>query len=91
MRIDSFYQVQQMYAKPKTTKASGTNTVSFSDKLSISAMGKDIQTAKAAVNGAADVREDVVSSLRSSIKDGSYDVSNEDFASKIMEKYLQTF
>ena len=90
MRIESYMQIQQMYAKPKTTKTSSTGTASFSDKLQISAMGKDIQTAKAAVNGAADVREDVISSIRSGIKDGSYDVSGEDFASKIMEKYLKT-
>lgn len=88
MRIESYIQMQQVYNKPTVKKATSTSTASFSDKLQISAMGKDIQTAKQAVNSASDVREDLISSIRSGLKDGSYEVSGESFADKLMEKYL---
>ncbi len=80
-----------MYSAQKSNKvASQAINNNFSDKLQISGLGKDIQTAKKAVAAAPDVREDVISSLRDKIQDGSYEVSGDAFADKLLEKYNQT-
>lgn len=90
MRIEPYMQVQQMYNAQKSNKVVNQAAPNFSDKLQISGMGKDIQTAKKAVAAAPDVREDVISSLRDKIQDGSYEVSGDAFADKLLEKYNQT-
>lgn len=90
MRIDAYAQVQQMYQTKNVKKPQTTQNVSFSDRLQISSTGKDLQIAKNAVAQAPDVRRDVVSSLKSQINNGTYDVSGESFAEKVLEKYYST-
>lgn len=87
MRIEAYTQVQQLYNTKKMTKAESKKNVSFSDKLQISNVGKDIQTAKAAVAGSNDIREDVTAPLKEKIQAGTYEVSVDSFAQKLMEKY----
>ncbi len=91
MRIDSYAQIQQLYsaAKPATTQT--TSKPSFKDAVQISSQGKDIQFAKQAVNNAPDVRAEVVDSIKSSVKAGTYEVSDSDFADKLLEKYSSLF
>ena len=88
MRIEAYSQVQQIYSGNKIGKpqaAKKTNDVR--DTVSFSSIGKDIQVAKQAVNNAPDVREDVVAKLKAAIKNGTYDVSGEAFADKLLAKY----
>ena len=91
MRIDSYAQVQQLYGNKKTQKVKKTSQTVFQDQLQISSMGKDIQIAKSAVYSAPDVREDVVASLKKTIRSGNYEVTGEQFAQKIIEKYQSSF
>ena len=89
MRIDTYNQVASLYKmnQPrKTNAASGTNAYSR-DEVSISRAGKDFQLAKQAVAAASDVREDKVAQLKAQINSGTYNVSPEDFAAKLLEKY----
>ena len=90
MRIDSYIQVQQLYNASKTTKTQSKSSANFSDKLQISMLGKDIQTAKQALAGTSDIREDRIADLRTEIQNGTYEVSGESFADKLLEKYGQT-
>ena len=83
MRIEAYSQVQQVYSAKKTSKAEAKKNVSFSDHLQLSSIGKDIQTAKAAVASASDIRESVTARIQS----GSYEVSADSFAEKLMGKY----
>ena len=53
-------------------------------------MGKDIQTAKTALANTSDIREDKIADIKSAIKDGSYEISNESFADKLLERFSQT-
>ncbi len=88
MRIEAYSQVQQIYSNNKVSRpqaAKKTNEVR--DTVSFSSIGKDIQVAKQAVNSAPDVREDVVAKLKAAIKNGTYDVSGEAFADKLLAKY----
>ena len=87
MRIEAYTQVQQLYNNKKVTKAESRKNVSFSDQLQISSFGKDMQVAKAAVEASADVREEVIAPLKASIQDGTYEVSAESFAEKLLAKY----
>ena len=87
MRIDAYAQVQQLYGNKKTHKVQKEAKVGFRDQLEISSKGKDIQTAKNAVANASDVREDVVAALKSKMNAGTYEVSGEQFAQKLFERY----
>lgn len=89
MRIEAYTQVQQLYSTKNTNKAKQTSKTSFADQLQISSMGKDIQTAKTAVNNAPDIRQEKIAPIKASIQQGTYEVSDENFADKLIEKYNQ--
>ena len=91
MRIEAYSQVQQIYSNNKVGKAQQVKkTNDVRDTVSLSSIGKDIQVAKQAVGAAPDVREDVVASLKAAIKNGTYDVSGEAFADKLIDKWIQS-
>jgi len=88
MRIEAYAQVQQLYNNNSTKQLKKeTKSTSFSDQLQISSMGKDIQVAKQAVANAADVREDLVASVKSRINNGTYEVDGSSLAEKLYQKY----
>ena len=89
MRIDAYNQIAQLYGAQKAYNTQKTNKAASkgSDQLSISQTAYSYQTAKAAVKGASDVREDKVARLKEQIQNGTYSVDPEDFANKLLEKY----
>ena len=87
MRIEAYTQVQQLYKAGKSSKVSTGQNVSFSDRVQISSIGKDFQTAKSAVANSSDIREDVTAPLKAGIQAGTYQVSNASFADRLLEKY----
>ena len=89
MRIGTINMMSQIYGTGKTAK-SGTTAAGFSsfkDEISLSAAGKDMQVAKNALNTVPDVREGKIADIKSRIDNGTYDVSVEDFAAKLMSTY----
>ena len=91
MRIDAYAQVQQVYRNKKAHKVQKGTKTGFQDQLQISSIGKDIQTAKNAVANAADVREEVTVPLKNKVNAGTYEVSTDEFARKLFEKYNSGF
>ena len=88
MRVDAYNQVAHLYGVQQTTKVQKTNgTGSTSDQVSISQAGRDYQVAKKAVSEASDIREDKVAQLKNMVESGQYQVSGDDFASRLLEKY----
>lgn len=88
MRIEAYTQVQQLYKAQKTSRSTAaTATGSVKDQLQISSIGKDIQTAKAALAATPDIREDLTASVKASVQNGTYSVDNSTFAAKLLEKY----
>lgn len=87
MRIDAMNQVSQLYNTGKTRKYNATNAMSFSDSLEISQTGKDMQVAKTAVAAAPDVREDRILAIKNAIANGTYGVSDEELANKLLESF----
>ncbi len=86
MRIEAYNQVQQLYQSQKVKPAQKAGAVAQRDKVQISSMGKDIQTAKAAVAGSPDIREDITAPIKARIQDGTYAVDTASFAEKLMKK-----
>lgn len=87
MRIDAYNQISQVYGvngKMKTGAASKTSSV---DKVEISSFGKELQIAKQAIANSSDVRNDRVAELKKQIDNGTYEVSAESFAEKLLSKY----
>ena len=87
MRIDAYSQVQQLYNAKKPVKVQGKAKTTASDQIQISSVGKDIQVAKNAVAAADDIREDLTAPIKAGIANGTYQVSGESFAEKLMQKY----
>jgi negative regulator of flagellin synthesis FlgM len=88
MRIEAYSQVQQIYSNNKVNKTQAPKKTSdIRDTVSFSSIGKDIQVAKQAVSEAPNVREDVIAPLKAAIKNGTYDVSGEAFAEKLLAKF----
>ncbi len=90
MRIDAFNKVSQLYQTNSTKKVKSQNSSDFSDRLEISQIGKDIQVAKAAVTSSSDIRTDKVDNIRQQIASGSYNVSMEEVADKLVDQYFDT-
>lgn len=90
MRIDAYNQISQIYQTTERRTVGKKNSVYGSDKVEISQFGKDYQIAKQAVAAAPDVRADKVADIKAKINAGSYEVSSEDFAAKLAEKYGTT-
>lgn len=86
MRIEAYTQVQQIYKTSKTDKSQKKANANASDQLEISSLGRDYQIAKQAVAASADVREDVTAPLKKSIQAGTYEVSTEKFADKLLQR-----
>ena len=85
MKINPYIQVQQAYSAQKAGNARKTGTVGRKDDLVISNIGREIQVAKQAVANAPDIRKDVTESIRAALKNGTYEVSGEAFADKLMK------
>ena len=87
MRIEAYNQIGQIYTAKKTYVTQKTNTVSRTDQVQISSIGKDIQTVKQAVANTPDIRKNVTEPIKAKIQNGTYEVSSDDFASKLMAAY----
>ncbi|MCR5310175.1 MAG: flagellar biosynthesis anti-sigma factor FlgM [Lachnospiraceae bacterium] len=87
MRIEAYTQVQQLYSSSKVSREQSVQKKGQTDQVQISSKGLDLQTATAAVKGASDIRYDVVEPLKKAIANGTYNVSGESFAEKLLEKY----
>lgn len=90
MRIGTYNMISQIYgtnSAKKSKSANSTSYASFKDEVSFSSIGKDMQIAKNALAGVPDVRESLVSDIKSRIDNGTYEVSSDDFASKLMDAF----
>ncbi|MBR3103171.1 MAG: flagellar biosynthesis anti-sigma factor FlgM [Lachnospiraceae bacterium] len=90
MRVDAYSQIQNLYnvSKPAGNRGSAKTAVpDFKDRLNISGQGKDLQVAKQAVAAAPDIREDRVAALKAAYQSGTYNISANAVADKILENY----
>lgn len=87
MRVDALNHVSQLYKPTGAKKVSKANEVQNKDSYVISQSAKDYQVAKNAVAEVADVREDKVAQLKEAFASGTYNVSAQEIADKIVSNY----
>ncbi len=85
MKINPYIQVQQMYNSKKVGSAKKTVSTGRTDGVEISNVGREIQVAKQAVADAPDVRADMIAPIKAAVNNGTYEVSGESFADKLMK------
>ena len=75
--------------KTDTSKSlGGTSSTGSSEHIAISSKAKDIQQATEAVNAAPDIRIEKVDRVKEQIANGSYSVSSQQLAEKILENII---
>ena len=87
MRIEAYTQVQQLYQSRKVNRNQKMNSAEQLDKVQISSLGMDIHTARAAVAGSSDIREELTAPIKEKVQNGTYEVSNMNFAEKLLSKF----
>lgn len=88
MRVDAINHVSQLYKPTKTEKVGKTTEYSKKDSYEISQSAKDYQVAKNAVSKVDDVRQDKVDQMKEALASGTYNVSSQEIADKIVTKYF---
>ncbi len=84
MRVDAYNAISQIY-QTNTKMATKSKVAAYTnDKVEISDTAKNYQVAKQAVAASSDVREDKVADIKAKMAAGTYNVSSEDFANKIL-------
>lgn len=90
MRVDAYNAVNQLYqATSKTEKTKTEKTNGKKDAVEISQIGKDINVAKQAIKNVPDVREDKVAAIKKQLEEGTYQVSDQDIADKLVERFFE--
>ena len=84
MRIDAINRVSQLYQANSTKRVVKAGSVEKFDSVQISQMGKDYQIAKNAVAAAPDVRAEKVNAIKQALASGTYNVSMEEVADKLI-------
>ena len=75
--------------KTDTSKSvGGTSSTGSTEHIAISSKAKDIQKATEAVNAAPDIRIEKVDRIKEEISNGTYSVSSEQLAEKILENII---
>ena len=64
------------------------DNVAFKEKVSLSSTSKDVKLAKRAIENSPDIRKEKVGRLKEQIKQGTYDVSGEKIAEKMLNESL---
>lgn len=70
--------------KPLRLKSDGNISVPKYDNAYISPIGKDLSFVKKVLKDVPNIREDKVKEIKTRIENGTYEVSPEDFANKLL-------
>lgn len=88
MRVDALSRVGQVYQASKPKKTVQSKTSYAKDEFQISRTAKDFQVAKSAVKETSDVREDKVAYFKEALASGTYNVSSQEIAEKLVSNYF---
>lgn len=87
MRVDAYSRINSIFGVNGKTKTASVSKSGARDKVEISGLGRDMQIAKQAVSESSDIREERVAEVKEQIDKGTYGVSGDAFAEKIIAKY----
>lgn len=86
MKITGLFNTVNLYNKnTKNNTKVNTNKVK-NDSFEVSDKAREFQNVLKAVNASPDVREDKINDIMNKIKNGTYNVSSEDLANKLLSK-----
>lgn len=88
MRVDAINHVSRIYKTANAKKADKAEEVKNRDAYEISQSAKDYQVARKAVSESPDVREDRVAQIKEAIASGTYNVSSQEIAEKMVSNYF---
>ena len=88
MRIDGINKINQIYKTNSTKTVSRKDSVNGKDSFAISDFGRDLQIAKMALKDAPDIRMERVENIRNQIQTGTYNISSEKLADKLVGEYF---
>ncbi|CRZ35212.1 FlgM family anti-sigma-28 factor [Herbinix hemicellulosilytica] len=88
MRIDGFNKIGQILNSGKVSKVKKTDAISYGDKLELSRTGNDYTLAKQVISQIPDVRTDKINEIKKRMEAGTYNVSMEEVAEKIVNRYF---
>ncbi len=86
MRIDALNKINEIYKSSSVKSTSKAKGSSFNDMLEISQTGKDYQIAKQIVARTPDVREAKINEIKERMQAGTYNVTIEDVADKLINQ-----
>jgi negative regulator of flagellin synthesis FlgM len=76
------YNSKPAISRKKTTGSSSTDTYDVSNE------GKDFQIVYKSVMQSQDIREDKINAISKQIEEGTYNVSSEELADKILSRFM---
>lgn len=86
MRVDAYNKINQMYQTNKSKKTTTLKKGNEKDSLEISKNGQSYNYIKQVVGSTPDIREDIVSRIKNELVSGTYNISDNDLAERILEK-----
>ncbi|MCI8408557.1 MAG: flagellar biosynthesis anti-sigma factor FlgM [Lachnospiraceae bacterium] len=90
MRIDAYNAVNAVYNSTKPVKkVNSEKKASKDDTLEISQFGKELHVAKKAISETEDIRIDKVEAIKKQMQEGTYYVSDEALAEKILDNFVR--
>lgn len=84
MKISNILQVTSLYKNNKLSKTKENSVKSAKDDLNISSKALDYQTVLNAISKTPDIREEKVNDIMERINNGTYNISSEEIANKIL-------
>lgn len=86
MKINGINKVNEIYKTNNNKKVNNQSSTSKKDSIAISQFGKDLQIAKDAVKNVSDIRMEKVSDIKKRIEAGTYNITAEQVADKILKR-----
>ena len=87
MKITNLLNTTNIYNKNTKNDKKIEKTIKNNDSFTVSDKARDFQAVLKAVSSSPDIREDKVNNILDKIQEGSYNISSEDIAKKLLSKY----
>lgn len=87
MRVDAINRAYEAYSTQKVTASSKTNKVASKDQVALSSQAKDFTSIYKQLQDVQEVRQDKVDTIKERMANGTYNVTAQEVASKMLAQY----
>ncbi|MBE6024482.1 MAG: flagellar biosynthesis anti-sigma factor FlgM [Cellulosilyticum sp.] len=88
MRVDAVSRIYNTYSTQMASSAKDTDKAKSKDEVDFSTQAKDFAAIKKMLSDVPEVREDKVQDIKQRMENGTYNVSSEEVASKILSQTI---